>query len=242
MEETINYAVEIERSLTARHGISLQVGNVQPNLVAATHPSALRQILIMAIAELARGAASGTITIDATLEAERIQITLTGPTPKGNDLPSGDLIGEILAAQGGSVEVGTEDERIYLRVEVPSAGKVTVLVIDDNLDIVHFYRRCTTGTRYHIVHAAQGQRTVEAVSPDIIVLDIILPDADGWELLTQIHDNPATRLIPVIISSIVREEDLALALGATLYLPKPVKHKEFTQALDQALAQVSTKP
>ncbi|MBN1811509.1 MAG: response regulator [Anaerolineae bacterium] len=245
VKETINYAVEIERSLTARHGISLQVGNVQPSLVAATHPSALRQILIMAIAELARGAASGTITIDATLEAERIQITLTGPTPKGNGLLSGDLIGEILAAQGGSVEVGTEDGRIYLRVEVPSAGKITVLVIDDNLDIVHFYRRCTTGTRYHIVHAAQGQRTVEAVeaiSPDIIVLDIILPDADGWELLTQIHDNPATRSIPIIISSIVREEDLASALGATLYLPKPVKHKEFTQALDQALARVSTKP
>ena len=73
------------------------------------------------------------------------------------------------------------------------------------------------------------------------MLDIILPDADGWELLAQIHTNPATQAIPIIISSIVREENLASSLGAALYLPKPVKHKEFIQALDQVLARASTK-
>jgi CheY-like chemotaxis protein len=128
-------------------------------------------------------------------------------------------------------------------VKVPSVGQVSVLVVDDNLDMVHFYRRCTVGTKYHITPAPQGQRTFEAIKsahPDIVVLDIILPDADGWELLTQLHSHPATRSIPIVICSIVKEEGLASALGAALYLPKPVHHREFIQALDQALDQAPT--
>jgi CheY-like chemotaxis protein len=240
VEKAINYAVELESVLTSRRGVSLEVGHLQPNLVVAIHRSALRQILIMAIAQLGRCVSSGQITIDATVEDGNVKITLTGPISAENSLPNGDLIGEILASQGGSVQVGIDGERVSFWIKVPSVGRVTVLVVDDNVDLVHFYRRCTGGTRYHIVHAAQGQRTIDAietVAPDIIVLDIMLPDADGWELLAQLHRNPATRSIPVIICSIVREENLASAFGAALYLPKPVQHREFIQALDQVLDQ-----
>jgi len=60
-----------------------------------------------------------------------------------------------------------------------------------------------------------------------------LPDIDGWELLTNLREHPATRSLPVIVCSVVREEELALALGAARYVPKPVRRQEFIQALDQ---------
>ena len=72
------------------------------------------------------------------------------------------------------------------------------------------------------------------------MLDILLPDVDGWELLSQLHSSPSTRPIPVIICSIVRENELASCLGAVQYLPKPVHRQDFIRALDRALAQGQT--
>ena len=68
----------------------------------------------------------------------------------------------------------------------------------------------------------------------MIVLDVMLPDPaiDGWELLAQLHEHPETRSIPVIICSVIRERQLALSLGAASYLPKPVRRKDFIEALD----------
>jgi CheY-like chemotaxis protein len=241
--ETINYAVELVRGLTSRYGVNLQVGGLQPGISVAVHPSVLRQVLIMAIAQLTRCVSSGQITVHAAYEDENVRIVLAGCASLESTLPEVSLIEEILAAQGGSVEVDTQEGRISFCIRVPAAGKVNVLVVEDNLDLLHFYRRCVAGTKYNVIHAAQGQRTVDAVqviAPHIIVLDILLPDIDGWELLAQLHNNPATRSIPVILCSIVREEELASAYGAALYLPKPVQRRQFIQALDQVLDQALT--
>jgi len=119
---------------------------------------------------------------------------------------------------------------------------VIVLVVDDNEDLVHFYRLCLAGTTYRIVAVGEGRRAfemIEAKRPDIIVLDLMLPDIDGWELLAQFHEHPLSRSIPIVVCSVVREEDLAFALGATVCITKPVRRRQFTQALDKALSRVA---
>jgi CheY-like chemotaxis protein len=241
VEDTIHYAVELESVLISRLGVGLKTEHVEPGLVAAIHPTVLRQILVIAIGEMARLPPDGDIAIGAVMEGEDVIVTLAAPI-SGNSMPNDSLIAEILSSQGGSAHVNIVGHLATLSIKVRSAGRVAVLVVDDNPDMVHFYRRCTAGTRYHILHAAQGQRTadaIEAVAPDIIVLDIILPDADGWELLEQLHKRPGTRSIPVIVCSIVREENLASAFGAALYMPKPVERSQFLRALDQTLPQAS---
>jgi DNA-binding response OmpR family regulator len=124
-------------------------------------------------------------------------------------------------------------------VTLPLADEITVLVVDDNYDLVHFYRRYAAGTRYRIVHVPNGRDAlvaVDAYAPGIIVLDVMLPDVDGWELLGQLHGNPASRGIPIIVCSVIREAELALELGAMQYLPKPVRRSELLAALDRAAA------
>jgi two-component system sensor histidine kinase/response regulator len=126
-------------------------------------------------------------------------------------------------------------------IRLPRAASYKVLVVDDNPDLMHFYQRYVQGTRYQIVSLREGARvfeTIQTVAPDVIVLDVMLPDADGWELLSHLHNHPTARSIPVIVCSVVREEELALALGAKLYVPKPVRRQEFIQALDRAMGQV----
>ena len=234
-------AVELGSTLTSSHGISLQVGRVRSHLVAAIHPAALQQILIAAIRQLTQHTSSGQITLHAERGEGEVRITTTGRPAITDVLPDGSLMREILAAHSGSLEIRAEGDSISFWVRLPSVDRA-VLVVDDNVDMVHLYRRYVVGTRYRIVHTAQGRNlleTVEASAPDIIILDVMLPDVDGWELLATLHEYLATRCIPVVVCSVVREEDLALALGAALYLPKPVQREEFIGALDRVLTQAS---
>jgi CheY-like chemotaxis protein len=240
VEETLRSVLDMEGLLTSRHGVILQVGSIPPDLQAAIHISALRQILIMVVAQLASSMQQGLITIDITLEERDVLIALSAPGAAQGEWAGLDLVREILASQGGSLDIRAGEAGAQARLRVPSAGRVQVLVIDDNEDSVHYYRRCTTGTRYRITHIAQGQsamQTIGSIGPDVIVLDIMLPDVDGWELLAQMRRDPASHSIPVIVCSIVRADDLAAALGAVQCLPKPVRHRDFIQALDRAIGQ-----
>ena len=92
-------------------------------------------------------------------------------------------------------------------------------------------------------HLREGQATfqaIEALQPDIIVLDLMLPDVDGWELLAQLYEHPLSRSIPIVVCSVVREEELALALGAAAYIAKPVRRRDFMQVLTAVLTQAES--
>lgn len=239
----IDSVLALESALTSRYDVYVDVGFVQPKLAAAIHPSVLRQVLVTAVGRLARHTSTGQITIYAGLEDGNIKITITGAVAE-DGFADTDLIHDILVPEDVLVEVHRDGDNVFLWVRAPSAvGKVTVLAVDDNLDMEHFYRRSTVGTRYRIVHIARGKElfeTINATAPDIIVLDVMLPDVDGWSLLMRLREDPATRSIPVIVCSVVREEELALSLGAVRYLSKPVRPREFIQALDQVLPQPPT--
>jgi CheY-like chemotaxis protein len=67
--------------------------------------------------------------------------------------------------------------------------------------------------------------------PDAVILDIILPDLDGWEILQRLKSQPATRSIPVMVVSVVDDRQLGLALGAIDYLVKPVSRELLLEAI-----------
>jgi CheY-like chemotaxis protein len=237
----IRGVMKIGEALTAPHLISLQLEAPEADLAVAMHPSALRQVLITGIEKIGQSISAGQVTLRVEGGEDRVRLLISGEPVTTSQPPDSDLIREILSVYGASVDAYLEEQRAGFRIELPPANKMTVLVIDDNADLVHFYRRYTTGTRYQIVHLAEGQPTLasaQEIKPDIIVLDVMLPDIDGWELLANLRGQPATKMIPIIVCSVIRRAELALSLGASLYLPKPVRRREFVQALDQILNQV----
>jgi PAS domain S-box-containing protein len=81
-----------------------------------------------------------------------------------------------------------------------------------------------------------GEGSVEAAircHPDVIILDLLLPNLSGLEVLAQLKANPATQHIPVLVISVVDERARTLELGASEYLLKPISRQRFQAALSK---------
>ena len=74
------------------------------------------------------------------------------------------------------------------------------------------------------------------------MLDVMLPGIDGWELLGRLREHPRTRNVPVVISTILPQEQLALALGAAAFLRKPINRETLLSSLDRLLIRPETEP
>lgn len=206
-------------------------------LRAALHPSALRQMLWMIVhLGITKLEQEGSLSITCGVRGSNVFIELIFSPPFPFELSQLQTVKEILETQNGTLEISQNVDRLNFRVEILHVNR-TVLVVDDNPDIVHLYQRYLVGTAYHLIHLAKGRELFEQLSriqPDMIVLDIMLPDVDGWDLLTHLTESPESRSIPVIVCSVMSEKDLAAALGAFASLAKPVQRSDFIHALDRA--------
>jgi signal transduction histidine kinase/CheY-like chemotaxis protein len=122
----------------------------------------------------------------------------------------------------------------------PAAGPgPTVVVVEDDrrsFDLLRVYLEAV-GAR--VVGARDGQEgldTVRRLSPAGVVLDILLPGIDGWDVLAQLKADPGTAAIPVIVVSMLDERGRGFALGAAEYLVKPVGKEQLLAALYRAAA------
>ena len=103
----------------------------------------------------------------------------------------------------------------------------TVLVVDDTVDNIDVLRSIL-GEKYKVKVALNGQKALNIAKkrpPDIILLDIMMPGMDGYEVCRRLKDNPATKKIPVIFVTAkgeVEDETKGFELGAVDYIVKPV--------------------
>jgi CheY-like chemotaxis protein len=124
-----------------------------------------------------------------------------------------------------------DSEKIW--VLLPLEKRSVVLVVDDNQELFELFQRYTVGHPYRLIHAASAKQAlslVRSARPDIITLDLMMPNQDGWELLHTLKSEPATAHIPVIVCSVLVEPELALSLGARMFLKKPVEQVDLLQA------------
>jgi len=105
------------------------------------------------------------------------------------------------------------------------ARKDTILVIDDDASVRDLMSRFLSKMGFHVVVAANGEegvRIARQVRPLVITLDVVMPECDGWTVLKKLKNDSDLADIPVIMVTIVDNEAMALDLGASNYLIKPV--------------------
>ncbi len=113
-------------------------------------------------------------------------------------------------------------------MDAPAEKRPTILIVDDSPDSVALLSSLLRAD-YRVKVAISGERALAIVrdheAPDLILLDIVLPDLDGYEVCKRLKANPATVAIPVIFLSAkadAGDEKRGLDLGAVDYITKPV--------------------
>ncbi len=112
----------------------------------------------------------------------------------------------------------------------------TVLVIDDDPTIHDLLRRFLNKQGFQVRTANSGEeglRLAKIIKPEAITLDVMMPGMDGWSVLTALKANPETADIPVVMMTMVDDQNLGYALGAAEYLLKPVNAKQLGTILDR---------
>ncbi len=113
-------------------------------------------------------------------------------------------------------------------------GAQTVLVVDDD-EAVHDLVGSMLGREgYRVLHARSGDEALEITRkerPDAITLDVMMPQMDGWSVLTSLKADPELSHIPVIMLTMLHERAIALSLGASGYITKPVDWNQLSAVL-----------
>lgn len=113
-------------------------------------------------------------------------------------------------------------------------GDRVLLIIEDDLNFARILLAMARQQGFKGLVSLQGNAGLllaQEFKPAAVMLDIRLPDMDGWTILDRLKHNPETRHIPVHILSVDEEEQRGLQLGAIAYLQKPVSAETINQAL-----------
>ncbi|HEY9450522.1 MAG TPA: response regulator, partial [Gemmatimonadaceae bacterium] len=111
-----------------------------------------------------------------------------------------------------------------------------VLLIDDDPDVIALLRDSLTPEGYRVVGALSGTRGVELahiLRPFVIILDVKMPEKDGWQVLRELKADPSLQDLPVIMMSVISERAAGLSLGVADYLVKPVDREVLLSKLDR---------
>ncbi len=191
--EVIGSISELVSRMADRLGVRVAFHIDEGDLTARVHPALLRQILIDSLQTQLQTMSGGEIHVNSRLSHKHVLVSITGePVAEGAHSDS-EFVREAVALQGGRCDLHVIGQRRSFSIQLPHARQIVVLMIDDNEDLVHFFRRFTAHTRYRLVHVNTGEAAhdaIESFRPDLIVLDVMLPDIDGWEILTRLHDDP----------------------------------------------------
>ncbi|MBN1486618.1 MAG: response regulator [Anaerolineae bacterium] len=124
-----------------------------------------------------------------------------------------------------------------------TTNDVTVLVIDDDKAVQDLLTRHLTKAGFNVEIAKTGQEGLnlaQELKPDVITLDVMLPDIEGWDVLATLKATPELANIPVVMLTIVEELDKGFTLQAADYLIKPINREELIRTLKKYRAESET--
>ncbi len=110
--------------------------------------------------------------------------------------------------------------------------KTKILVVEDNINDFETLKKILEQNNYEVLHTGTGEETfhfLEKNVPDLVILDILLPDTDGFEVCKRIRENNQFFSLPVLFYSVIRTIDdklLGLEMGASDFLPKSAEPRE----------------
>lgn len=243
--DLVDSVLHISEPLAAHWKVKVEIkGGLSPTRVFVD-PVTMRQALLN-IMTVAMECASGGILQVSLLERENfVVISFVPVCPEEQVTPGYEtwqdalhLASELVELSHGKIQVASEGQPWQVEVTLPRLERIPVFVIDDNTDSLRLIERYLDGSPFRclgISEPARALKTAEEHHVQIILLDVMLPGVDGWEMLGRIREHPLLGKVPVIITTILPQETLALTLGAAGFLRKPFTQEDLLQILTQQL-------
>ncbi|MBE3145435.1 MAG: response regulator [Planctomycetes bacterium] len=214
-----------------------------PTGLLLVHPVAFQQILLSLLSMAIQG--DGVTEVDLrvlpSLGWQTLEITAkSSRLSQGSELYEQNqlqMAQKMVELSDGTLDCQAAGGQFNARVNFNSVNRIEVLVIDDNPEIITMMQRFAAETRYRISGLNDPKLAVERAlqaRPDLIVLDIMMPQIDGLQVLSQFKHHPSLGQIPVIICSVLPLKDLASSLDANDFIQKPIQRDMFITALNQA--------
>lgn len=227
--------------LASKKGIDMLLSPLADQEIKVNIDRALvRQLLLVLVsAIIGLYKEDGKLTLAYTISNDQIQVTFHVDDSQSAQVMLEGLLKQttlltLLDSIAGSLTIkGEHDNAIQLTIP---RRRTTILIIDDNPDVIDLFRRLLDTSVYRLLMADDGIQILELIkrsSIDVIVLDIMLPRIDGFEILQTLKSDPATQHIPVVICSVLEATDLAISLGADAVLSKPPPKEQLIDLLNQ---------
>lgn len=250
LNQVLPDVMHLAEPLAVQHRVHLEASTTDSVPSLAVHSVALSQILLNLLSVAIGRSSGGQVSISARPLPMGLEVRIRGePSPStipsvSDDHANGLDSAKQLAGLCGSKLILSDCEQAFSAVLIlPNLQQLLVLVIDDNADTLQLLQRYAVNTRYHLITTRDPEQALslaEKFSLRIIVLDVMMPQVDGWKVLGRLRQHPLMAHVPIVVCTILAQEELAFALGASGFLRKPVTRQAFLAALDRQVELTKT--
>ena len=220
--------------IAEQRGIAIRVDDADAKIRLNVSQPVFRQLVIYLLNDfMGAMTAGGQIRVDLSAEGGEPVILFSGMASMREDCQR--LLQDSTAlALMRSLNARLESAAA-LQIALKFEQKVhKILIVDDNPDTVALFKRYVANLPCQLLSAqeeSEALRIAQETPLLCVILDVMLPGKDGWQILQRFKTHPATAEIPVLICSVLEMEELALSLGADGYLKKPPTREEFLATL-----------
>lgn len=236
VNELVQHALAaVERIAQQRH-IRFETALLTQPVIISADPLMARQVLVMALSYVVQQVTSQTVILTLEPDEEGVALALCYGMEfgEGKTAVINPIIKQLNDRLGWTIsEPNLPHNKRSLFLQMTQLSP-TILVVDDNEGLVVLLERYLSDRACRVVTTSDGMeglRLARGLPPDAIILDVMMPGIDGWELLQRLQLYPETASIPVIVCSVINDPELAFSLGAALFLPKPVSRDSILNGL-----------
>ena len=244
--DVLERAMRTIQPLAEQQGITLQVSATESLPATFGDPAMFRQIILDVLTEGIGLLEANRLELEVMVEGEETVWRVRGldgtkvPREEAGDVAGFAVSRGLLSVYGGRLWLQKDEEgRPMLCFTIRAIKPKTILIIDDDGDTISLYQRYLQGQDYVLQVAQSGDQAQALIAggvPDLILLDVLMPREDGWDILQRLRAAPETASIPVVICSVLSQSRLALALGAVEVLGKPLDQAALLRTVQRLLS------
>lgn len=250
IEDVLRAVLSLTEPVARRYATRIEA-RLSPELPDLSVPQVpLRQILLNLLTVAIHRADHSPITVDVTRRGWEVDLTISAESERVDPVARDDLANLRIAEQlaqlcGGRLTSVPDGPMFFARLSLPAVETLPVLAVDDHEDTLQLLKRFTTGTRYRLLTLQDPsliKPTIAQHEPQILILDVMMPRIDGWEVLGDLRQDPLTAGLPIVVCTILAQEELALSLGANAFIRKPFTRQTLLSTLDRLVTSMAIAP